>query len=312
MNGMLQAVLALDLKLELVSPLAIRSGGTGIWTDHEECDESRNKRRGGKEAYRHRVTGKAKGWSDLTEDHVHAEVRGERLQALIQVPASSLRGALRSWALGQLVDHGTRKALVDRDDHEALKAGDPQLERVLDLFGHAGSDGSQAGRLQVETSPFSGMGCAIQVMENRAVRDEAHPGGWPDNAWRQIVQRGPLHPVLQSALEGGLHSRIEIQRGQSFAAKLLLRNPSDADLRLVFGLLRDLEIGLARVGGLSSIGRGHLRPVTRGARLGLPGGQPLPSWASRMVEAPAPSPWSEVELSVVDLKARYETEEIAA
>jgi hypothetical protein len=312
MKGLLQAVLALDLQLELVSPLAIRSGGTGIWTDHEEYDESRNKRRGGKEAYRHRVTGKSKGWSDLTEDYVHAEVRNERLQAVIQVPASSLRGALRSWALGQLVDYGTRKALVDRDDHEALKAGDPQLARVLDLFGHAGSDGSQAGRLQVETLPFNGVGCAIQVMENRAVLDEAHPGGWPDNAWRQIVQRGPLHPVLQSALEGGLHSRIEIQRGQSFAAKLLLRNPTNDDLRLLFGLLRDLEIGLARVGGLSSIGRGHLRPAVRTARLGLPGGQPLPDWAQRMVEVPASSPWSVFNLPVAELKARFENEEIAA
>ena len=56
----------------------------------------------------------------------------------------------------------------------------------------------------------------------------------------------------------GLHRFLEVARGESFKVHLRITNPLDCDLGLLGLWVREMQDGMLRIGGLSSIGRGRV------------------------------------------------------
>ena len=81
----------------------------------------------------------------------------------------------------------------------------------------------------------------------------------PNNALRQITNRGPLCRITQSAAEGGLHTFLEFSTGNIFTVVLKILNPYREDIGLLALWERELVAGMIRFGAITSIGRGRVK-----------------------------------------------------
>ncbi|MEW5985001.1 MAG: RAMP superfamily CRISPR-associated protein [Chloroflexota bacterium] len=262
-------------KLECVTPLAIRNG---LSISYEEAIARKSRGRDLKFKW------KPKEGSDYEVAALHYgyEIANGQVSAYHFVPASSVRGALRSWTISHLVHPDFRSKMTppEREDETRTQAYVDNMQAALaerrngyqliaSLFGLAldtrGEEEqlANAGRLRLETEKFS-EAKARPIAANGIV---AQGKAGPDNAHRQMVVRNPLDRITHASKEGGLHHFLEFCRGESFAVRISILNPQGSDLGLINLWVREMDDGLLRIGALSSIGRGRVRVVKQSYNL---------------------------------------------
>jgi CRISPR/Cas system CSM-associated protein Csm3 (group 7 of RAMP superfamily) len=204
--------------------------------------------------------------------HYGYEILGGQVYSYHFVPPSSIRGALRSWSIRNLVYPALYPALnpVPKDDADGVAAHkacvrkglakrDTGCELIASLFGLAADEGeadtpSNAGRLHIGTERFTGTG--LQPVDVSGVSMET--SGGPGNVRREMSVRNPLDRMTHASVDGGLHRYLEVTRGETFKVHLRIINPLDCDLGLLGLWVRELNDGMLRIGALSSIGRGRM------------------------------------------------------
>lgn len=252
--------------VRLETPLAIRNG---LKVSMSETEGRKTRGQGVKVAW---TPGTGDTEHDVAALHFGYEVQGGQVVAKHQVPASSVRGALRSWTINRLVTQPyralTRPAPKTTEEQDLARVAqvrdalaDPTggLPMIASLFGQAldtrdEADLSNAGRLRIETEPF-------ESATPRPIAVDGNPGttsAGPSNVHRQLTVRNPLDRVTQASRKGGLHHFLEFCKGEHFVLRLTVFNPVKQDLALVSLWRRELEAGMLRLGALASIGRGRV------------------------------------------------------
>ena len=204
--------------------------------------------------------------------HYGYEIHDDRVLRYHFVPASSVRGSLRSWSIRHLVHptlYGALTSPTKEDEiavalhrstvRQGLAQRGTGCELIASLFGLAADESeenapSNAGRLSIETQKFAGVGLRTVAVSD--VKMEAPSE--PDNVQRQMAVRNPLDRMTHASRKGGLHRFLEVCRGERFAVPLRIINPLDCDLGLLGLWVRELNDGMLRMGALASIGRGRL------------------------------------------------------
>jgi CRISPR/Cas system CSM-associated protein Csm3 (group 7 of RAMP superfamily) len=259
------SVLLAEWELLCKTPLVIRNGQQIAYSD-----TTPNKTRLGRLNLSWQTT--------LDEEHAVAalhygyEIRDGRVHSYHFVPASSVRGALRSWSIRHLVHptlYGALTSPVKEDEisvalhrssvRQGLAQRDTGCELIASLFGLAADESeesapSNAGRLSIETQKFAGV-----RLRKVAVSDaEMEAPSEPDNVQRQMPVRNPLDRMTHASCKGGLHRFLEVCRGERFVVQLRIINPLDCDLGLLGQWVCELNDGMLRIGALASIGRGRM------------------------------------------------------
>lgn len=259
------SVLLADWELACETPLVIRNGQQIVFSDTAPIKT----RLGGLNLS-----------LQTTHDEEHAvaalhygyEIRDDRVHSYHFVPASSVRGALRSWSIHHLVHPmlcGAFSSPAKEDNIEVemqrssirqgLAQQDTGCELIASLFGLAADEGeesapSNAGRLSIETQKFAGVGLHVVAVSDAEMKALSEP----DNVQRQMPVRNPLDRMTHASRKGGLHRFLEVCKGERFAVQLRIINPLDCDLGLLGLWVRELNDGMLRIGALSSIGRGRM------------------------------------------------------
>ena len=260
------AVLVTKWKLRLETPLCIKNNSLSAFNPTDGEKKTRN-------------CNMSFGWNRSTTNdevkvsdaHFGIHIKDERVIPCYSIPASSIRGSLRSWTIKHLVKEELWGLLHELDEDkenihkikEALESN-PGLELALDFFGMAVEEPdriedsiSQAGRIKVEVLPLEKESEKPWVQGNDWKPEESRFG--PQNVCRHISVRGPVDRITHAAREGGLHYFLEFSPNQTFDVVLRVVNPEPVHLGLIALWEREIDTGILRVGGLTSIGRGRLR-----------------------------------------------------
>ena len=157
------------------------------------------------------------------------------------------------------------------------------LDGILSLFGFVVKTRDKsldekftcAGRLTIDVSPFAGNQTNPDV-DGTWLSDVNNPNDYgPTNVNRHIKTRNPLDRITNAARETGLHSGLEFSKGQAFTVTLIVvapkkkkdsgqagmtedREQNEFDKRLIDWWCNEINTGMIRFGGLSSIGRGRV------------------------------------------------------
>jgi len=260
------AVLVTKWKLGLETPLCIKNNSSSAFNPTDGEKKTRN-------------CNMSFGWNRLTtgdevqvsDAHFEIHIKDRQVLPCYSIPASSIRGALRSWTIKHLVKKELWGLLYklneDKENIHKIKEAiesNPGLELALDCFGMAVEEPdrikgniSQAGRVKVE----------VLALENESEKPLVQGNDWktgenqfgPENVCRHISVRGPVDRITHAAREGGLHYFLEFSPNQTFDVVLRVVNPEPVHLGLIALWEREIDIGILRVGGLTSIGRGRLR-----------------------------------------------------
>lgn len=246
-----------------VTPLVIRSGGSFKWKNSERgktrnVDMSMNWSEEATDGDGHKV-------ADL---YFSVKLEGDEAKPYYHVPSSSIRGALREWAITHLlpshwwnIEEGLKKHVKGEEDYKDLPK---HLTNLLLLFGFTVSTGDEkldkeynkAGRLTVKTEPFN----------ETALRPYVDGENWKANnndygpayAKRHVKPRNPLDRITNAAKKGGLHNFLEFSKGQTFKTAIIVKNATDFDNDLIEWWEKEINKGMLRFGALSSIGRGRV------------------------------------------------------
>jgi len=260
------AVLATKWKLRLETPLCIKSNSSSAFNPTDGEKKTRN-------------CNMSFGWNrsatndevQISDAHFGIHIKDGRVIPCYSIPGSSIRGSLRSWTIKHLVKEELWGLLHKLDEgkenihkiEEALESN-PGLELALDCFGMAVEEPdrvegniSQAGRMKVEALPLEIESEKPWVQGNDWKPEESRFG--PQNVCRHISVRGPVDRITHAAKEGGLHYFLEFSPNQTFDVVLRVVNPEPVHLGLIALWEREIDTGILRVGGLTSIGRGRLR-----------------------------------------------------
>lgn len=267
----LDGILRARWQARLETPLCIKSGANSAFNPSRGGNKTRNVNMG----YRWQKE-KTDTEVPVSELQYAVEVAQGRAVPLYQIFSRSVRGALRGWSIRHLVRLENQNLLDRLTEHtedetasdealqqfkEALRT-DSGLVLVYEIFGIAsksepGTAGSisKQGNLKVEVS-FSGSSSDRPQVQG----DWQNPGNsfGPGNAVRNISVRGPLCRITQAAKSGGLHYFLEFSPGQQIDVTMTLRKPQPSHAGLLALWEREINAGLLRLGGLSSIGRGRL------------------------------------------------------
>lgn len=259
------SVLLADWELACETPLVIRNGEQIAYSDTAPV-----KTRLGKMSLSWQTTHDEE--HSVAALHYGYEIRDGRVQSYHFVPASSIRGALRSWSIRHLVHprlHGALTSPIKEDKtavamhrsciQQGLAQQNTGCELIASMFGLAADESevvapSNAGRLSIETQKFSGAGLRMVAVSDAKMEalDE------PDNVKRQMPVRNPLDRMTHASRKGGLHRFLEVSKGERFTVQFRIINPLDCDLGLLGLWVRELNDGMLRIGALSSIGRGRM------------------------------------------------------
>ena len=267
----IHSVLRARWELRCETPLAIRNG---LSVSYTESGGSKSRGQGLRFSWKQaeKTTGK-------DTEHVVAalhygyEIAGDEVGTYHFVPASSVRGALRSWTMRHIVHPAFRSELTppSKEDEaktsayfarvrQALKERSLGYQLVASLFGLAldtreeGAQLANAGRMQVETGRFDEAAVHPIAANGTVVQGKVGPA----NARRQMAVRSPVDRLTHATKEGGLHHFLEFSRGQTFTVDLSILNPQGSDVGLISLWVRELNEGLLRIGALASIGRGRV------------------------------------------------------
>jgi len=263
-NGV-HSVLLADWELACKTPLVIRNGQQIAYSD-----KTPDKTRLGKLSLSWEMP--ADEEHSVAALHYSYEIHDDRVHRHHFVPASSIRGALRSWSIRNLVHpslYETFSSPANEDEtavnlhrlcvRQGLHQRDTGCELISSLFGlasdeHEESAPSNAGRLSIETQKFSGAGLRMVAVSDAKMEAPSEP----DDVHRQMPVRNPLDRMTNASRKGGLHRFLEVCRGERFVVQLRIINPLDCDLGLLGLWVRELNDGMLRIGALSSIGRGRM------------------------------------------------------
>jgi len=260
------AVLVTKWKLRLETPLCIKNNSSSAFnpTDGEKKTRNYNMSFG----WNRLITGDEVQVSDA---HFGIHIKDGRVFPGYSIPASSIRGALRSWTIKHLVKKELWSLLYKLDEdkeniHKIKKflESNPGFELTFDFFGMAVEEPdrledniSQAGRVKVESLPLKNESEKPWVQGTDWKQGESRFG--PQNVCRHISVRGPVDRITHAAREGGLHYFLEFSPNQTFDVVLRVASPDPVHLGLIALWEREIDAGILRVGGLTSIGRGRLR-----------------------------------------------------
>ncbi len=305
LQGGVHGVLLARWRLRCETPLAIRNG-----LSISVAEPKRPKTRGMGLTFR---------WLPHQGDehevaalHYGYEVSGSQVRSYHYVPASSVRGALRSWTINHLVQPAWRRDMTPPDKEEGKEAQDAYLGRVRgalserasgweligSLFGSAldtreeENRWSNVGRLRLETERFA---CATKrcdappqpiAANGRVAQGDVGPG----NARRQLTVRNPLDRMTHASREGGLHHFLEFCAGEEFVVRLAIVNPQGVDIGLLGLWVREMNDGLLRLGALATIGRGRVKVNEEGYTLWQRPGAPALEGFERFTKAGALAP----------------------
>jgi len=289
----IQALLKTTWKLRLETPLCIKSGSQSAFNPSGDG----NKTRYGNMTY---------GWNkpktgsevEVSDLRFGLEVNNGSVNPVYTIPASGVRGSLRSWTLKHLVGKNNQRLLNESledkiaevkkerpniDEAEEKKEKNIQIQKVKELLaadkflrltadcfgialGESDAGISMAGKMKLEVLP----------LRENSQRPDVQGNDWkskvsgPTNAFRHITVRGPVDRITHAAREGCLHYFIEFSPGQSFDVIVRTVNPSPAHMGMIGLWEREIANGMLRVGGLISIGRGRLSIVNSEHHLYLP------------------------------------------
>ena len=234
------------------------------------------------------------------------EVVNGTLRPYHTVPASAVRGALRSWSLKRLVKNDRHINLLNLEENDqdgkldliSALQNDAELALIADMFGvAAGKDNdraetvSRSGRMRLETAPIKPDSQSVKPwpwVQGNDWKGDSNDFG-PCNINRHISVRGPVDRITQGAMEGGLHYFMEFSPGQTFEVDMKCVNPRRYHIGLYHLWQREINNGLLRFGGLSAVGRGRMKVVEAHAQIfALPGYEP--DWLVKATpESPASS-----------------------
>jgi hypothetical protein len=262
------AVLVTKWKLRLETPLCIKSNSSSAFnpTDGEKKTRNCNMSFGW-----NRSTTTNGDEVQVSDAHFGIHIKDRRILPCYSIPASCIRGSLRSWTIKHLVKKELWGLLYKLNENkenihkikEALESN-PGLELAIDCFGMAVEEPdriedniSQAGRMKVEALPLENESEKPWVQGNDWKSGENQFG--PKNVCRHISVRGPVDRITHAAREGGLHYFLEFSPNQTFDVILRVVNPDSVHLGLIALWEREINAGILRVGGLTSIGRGRLK-----------------------------------------------------
>ncbi len=274
----IQSLFQVRWTLRLETPLCIKSGqtsafgsGTGNKTRNRDMTFQWNREKSGQEA-------------QVSELRSELRFVQGSLVPVYSIPASSLRGALRSCFLRCFVEEKFWSPLCDAEEEansqsmEELRAAlaesaSPGLALLRDCFGMALDTGNdtgnntgkspvgQKGKIRVQVFPLENPAPFPCVQGNDWKKSENDFG--PDNAPRHISVRGPVDRITHGAKDGGLHYFMEFSPGQEMDVCLRIRNPKTLHLGLTALWEREISTGMLRLGGLTSAGRGRMRVVKK-------------------------------------------------
>ncbi|MEE4355056.1 MAG: RAMP superfamily CRISPR-associated protein [Desulfococcaceae bacterium] len=265
----LHSLLRVQWKLRLETPLCIRSGHTSAFGSG-----TGNKNRNSKMSF---LWNREKGRDNAEVSELCTGLRVEQgqLVPVYSIPSSSLRGALRSWMLLRFVEEKLWSPLcraaenVKTENMEELRAALADtsakgLHLLTDCFGMALDTGAgdkspvgQKGKLGLEVFPLKNPSPMPHVQGDDWQKSGNDFG--PVNAPRHISVRGPADRITHGAKDGGLHYFLEFSPGQSFDAVIKMVNPTPELIGLTAVWEREINSGMLRLGGLTSVGRGRMR-----------------------------------------------------
>jgi CRISPR/Cas system CSM-associated protein Csm3 (group 7 of RAMP superfamily) len=257
------SLLQVEWSLMLVTPLCIRNGRQFVW------DASGTKSRFQNVLYQWNKTPQRSD-HQIQDLHFEVEVNDTTINSVYCVPASSVRGTLRSWTIQHFLQRNDwHVGAFDTEDEnsvarlkELVEQSHNGFELITDLFGVAlnndtdGLDISHASRLCFDTQPFSGGAAAPRIFGNFDTEKNVYG---PKNAKIQIKERGPVDRITHAAQSGGLHSFVEFSPGQSFITTISIKNPTQEHVALLELWKREMNEGNIRFGAVTNIGRGHLK-----------------------------------------------------
>jgi len=219
-----------------------------------------------------------KEWSEITDFNYHFFVDDKnQLQVQYSIPASSVRGALRQWAIKNLItnrdewnlfrlekqDKKTEQDLTNLIEKlwEHLQKRKSRWTDILSLFGIAYDIDPNvdnrliwAGRLRLTTRVNET--ASNKVLD--AVGKSITATDGPQNMKRHVTVRNPLDRVTMAAKEQGLHFGLEMSEGETFEVNFHILNPKPTDIELINLWHTDIHNGFLRFGGLTSQGRGRV------------------------------------------------------
>lgn len=277
--------------LLLKTPLFIRHGAKAAY---KQQSRDLKKGRGNKIEFSWNNGGDAEEWSEIADFNYHFQVQEDQTLAVeYSIPASTIRGALRQWAIKSLIDFSERRAFnipkkqeMTGKELSALMASARQtLQKdknywydILSLFGSAYDLNPEAddpltwaGRMRLTTRILNG--AAGREFDGISAGSGANQG--PSNIKRHVNVRNPLDRVTMAAKQGGLHFGLEMSEGEQFQVDFHIVNPKPNDLQLLNLWCNDIHEGYIRFGGLTSQGRGRVAVAAEVYRLYLPPTAPL-------------------------------------
>lgn len=259
-------------EMTLETPMVIRSGGKFGWKN-AAASKTRNNQMKFK-------WGQEKGpLEEIGDLNFSIRLDGGMAQPYYHIPSAGIRGALREWAITNLLPR-------DQWDMEKylkeLPAGQPvpdMMWNIISLFGFTVSTPdrertqkcTRAGRLMISVEPFKE---SADKPAMQGTWDELAGNNYgPDNAIRHVKPRNPLDRITHAAKDGGLHNFLEFSSGQKIMVAIVINTPTeepitaqqDFDRRFLEVIKREINDGMIRFGGLSSIGRGKVSMKERGA-----------------------------------------------
>ena len=275
--------------LTLKTPLMIRHGSSASYKNNPE---GYLKGRGKEKEFSWEKKGNAKDehtWTEVADFNFQFSVGADGgLKVDYAIPPSSIRGALRQWAIKTMVTREERPlfqspklegfskdetaSLVQQvnETRKYVKDTDHNWHHILSLFGNAfdftfeeleeNEPMTWAGRIKVTT--------AIKSSEKEKELGDEHgsidgikiknmPTNAPDNIQRHINVRNPIDRMTMASKNQGLHHALEMSPGQEFEVELHILNPRLKDIQMLELWEEDINDGFLRFGGLTSQGRGR-------------------------------------------------------
>jgi len=250
-------------EITLETPVVVRSGGKFGWKN-ATASKTRN----------HQMKfmwGKEKGELDEIGDlNFSIRLDGNKAQPYYHIPSAGIRGALREWAVTNLLPR--EQWDMEKFLKYELPAWQPvpeMMRNIIDMFGFAvstpdkkrTSDCTKAGRLIIDVEPFNET--AERPTMQGTWNERAGNNYGPDNAQRHVKPRNPLDRITHEAKKGGLHNFLEFSAGQKVKVSITVKEPTDFDRRLLETFKQEINNGMIRFGGLSGIGRGRVSLVSK-------------------------------------------------
>ena len=287
----IQSALHCHWTLTLKTPLVIRHGSSASYK-HKKVEHVNGRRveyekgRGQEKEFSWEEKDNSQDkrtWTGVADFNFQFSISADgELKVNYSIPPSSIRGALRQWAIKQMVEREERShfqspklegfseeetaALLKQVSQAWTNAENPghNWHHILSLFGNAldfsleeQSPMSWAGRLKVTTE----LGHITEPATKNNIDgfDEAYilPPNVPDNIQRHINVRNPLDRMTVAAKNQGLHHAMEMSPGQVFKVELHILNPKPKDICMLELWEADINEGFLRFGGLTSQGRGR-------------------------------------------------------